>query len=142
MIALATHLGVDIPDDVRIFFVAAELMSNKVGADAEYAQTGKYKGTDLGRIMTWDDMKHDNGTIPVRINDKLLTSDEAAVAHIAHECYELTKFEQANRWTLQEFIKQTAAPAGGGRQENLHSQAWSYADKIVNEMRKMRDEQK
>lgn len=52
------------------------------GAPTEYRQTGKYLEDDLSATMAWDDMKNINGTIPVRVSDTLLSSDERVVAHI------------------------------------------------------------
>lgn len=73
--------------------------------------------------------------IPVRISNELLISDEAAVAHIAHESFELAKFEETGRWTKCFFIQQAASPANGGFQGSWHSQAWDAADQIVLKLR-------
>jgi hypothetical protein len=81
-------------------------------------------------------MAHDlTGKIPVRISNELLTSDESAVAHIAHESFELGNFEAEGQWTQRFYIQQTAAPSQGGLQASWHSQAWDYADQIVLKMR-------
>ncbi|SMC27180.1 hypothetical protein SAMN02745857_02740 [Andreprevotia lacus DSM 23236] len=135
MLNLAREMGVYIPDDVYVIFVDPSLLSNKVGAMAEYGQTGNYLGANLAAIMTWDGMKNINNMIPVRLSENLLSSDEAAVAHIAHEMYELEKFESLGVWNQRTFIKQTASPEFGGLQDSWHSQAWDYADQIVEIMR-------
>ena len=136
VIALAKKMGVHIPEDLDIQFVDPALLSNKVGAQAEYGQVGKYLGDDPSKVMTWDGMVHDlTGKIPVRISNELLTSDEAAVAHIAHESFELANFEAEGQWTQRFYIQQTAAPAQGGLQASWHSQAWDYADRIVLKLR-------
>lgn len=136
MLDLAQKMGVYIPEGVDIQFVDPALLANKVGAQAEYGQLGKYLGDDPSKVMTWDGMAHDlTGKIPVRISNELLTSDESAVAHIAHESFELGNFEAEGQWTQRFYIQQTAAPAQGGLQASWHSQAWDYADQIVLKMR-------
>ncbi|QDQ25168.1 hypothetical protein FNU76_01670 [Chitinimonas arctica] len=118
MINRAQELGVYIPDGVRIMFVDPALLSNQVGALAEYGQTGTYQGLDLSKTMTWNGMKNINGKIPIRLNKTLLSSDEAAVAYISHEFYELAQFEQLATWNRRKFVQQTASPELGGFQDS------------------------
>jgi len=134
-IALAKSKGIEIPDDIYIGFMKKWLRTD---ADAEYFY--RKDEFDLDDWIKWNDFYHDKtGKIPVRFNAKLLESDEAIIAHIAHEMYELNAlrrlFEEKNGEILAQKIMQHI---GAGIPKNLHDQAWEVADKMV---RAMREEQ-
>jgi hypothetical protein len=128
-IDLARSHGVYIPDDIRPAFMSKWTRSD---ADAEY-----FDSNSGGRkLIYWEDFYHPvTGMIPVRFNASLLNSDEAIVAHFAHEMHELNSlrsiFEERGAITPQE-LKRLIAP---GHARNLHEQAWDMADIAVNRMR-------
>jgi nitrogen regulatory protein PII-like uncharacterized protein len=107
--------------DVQIMFVDTSILSNKVGVLAEYGKTGIYLGDNPSSPMTWDGMNNNNDVIPVRISNSVLSSDEEAVAHIAHESFELEQFEDLGIWNQRTFIQQTASPKLSGLQNSWHS---------------------
>ena len=99
---------------------------------------------NLGRndIVTWDTFKNKAGKVPVRISTALLGSDEAAIAHLAHESYELKGLYnslevQGDLMTygdLNRLVRPVASEAGvplGGVANNLHENAWTYADQVI-----------
>lgn len=95
-VELARARGVVIPDDIHIQFPEKW---TRADADAEYVDVGKRYRNATDK-MTWDDFYHDQtGLIPVRLNPAIARSDEALIANIAHEMYELNqlraKFEAA-----------------------------------------------
>jgi len=63
-----------------------------------------------------------------------LRSDEAIVAVISHEMYELEKprpFLQKGTMSIDDLIAHTEP----GRTANYHDQAWDFADVMVDRMR-------
>ena len=103
-------------------------------ADAEYADLGTQFGPD--DLVEWEDLLHPRtGKFPVRFNAALLRSDEAALAHIAHEMYEVNALRRI-------FSERGALPArelqrliGPGIRGNLHDKAWDASDALVGRMR-------
>lgn len=129
---LAKSKGIEIPDDIYIGF-----MKNwkRTDADAEYFyRKDEFSPNDW---IKWTDFYHDKtGKIPVRFNAKILESDEAIIAHIAHEMYELNAlrqiFDEKNgEIRAQELMRHI----GPGIPNNLHDQAWEVADKMVHTLR-------
>jgi hypothetical protein len=137
-IALARSYGIDIPDDINIQF-----MSNwkRTDADAEYFDVGsRYKPDDW---IEWDDfMAHRGefaGTVPVRINQGILNSDEAILANISHEMHELnslkTLFDQHGSLQAKEIARLVNTRDRGGAPGNLHEQAWDASDSLILKIR-------
>jgi hypothetical protein len=133
---LARANGINIPEDVNIGF-----MKNwtRADADAEYFYNpNSYKPSDW---IDWEDFYHpETGQIPVRVNASLLNSDEALVAHIGHEMYEINSlrdvFEEAGGSLQARQLNRLIAPReNGGLINNLHEQAWDEADRLVWKMR-------
>jgi RHS repeat-associated protein len=131
-IELARSKGIEIPDDLVIGFIKNW---TRTDADAEYFfQLKSYKPNDW---VKWSDFYHDQtNKIPVRFNAALLNSDEALIAHIAHEMHELNALRQIfediggemRAADLRRFI-------ASGITRNLHDQAWDIADELVRAMR-------
>lgn len=76
----------------------------------------------------------------MRVNASLLNSDEALVAHIGHEMYEISSlrdvFEEAGGSLQARQLNRLIAPReNGGLINNLHEQAWDEADRLVWKMR-------
>ena len=135
-IALAEQHGVVIPEDVAIHFVESDQLLNTVGAKAEYSQLPRNAANQgANDLITWDSLKNSQGKIPVRFSTDLLSSDEAAVAHIGHEMYELNKFEDIGSMKLIDFRRAIMDSRSGGVTNNWHEQAWDYSDALVRKMR-------
>jgi hypothetical protein len=137
-ISLARAHGIDIPDDINIQF-----MSNwkRTDADAEYFDVGsRYKPDDW---IEWDDFMVDRGnyagTVPVRINQGILNSDEAILANISHEMHELnslkTLFDQRGALQVKEIARLVNTRDRGGMPGNLHEQAWDVSDGLILKIR-------
>ena len=93
----------------------------------------------VGEPVHWSDLVQDKtGKVPLRIWPGIRTSDEAIVAVISHEMYELEKprpFLHKGTMSIDDFIAQTEP----GRAGNYHDEAWNFADEVVDRMR--RDEE-
>lgn len=128
---LARRHGIEIDDDVRIGFIDDW---RRLDADAEYAQLGgRFRLDDL---IEWDDLLHDRtGMLPVRFNSALLQSDEALLAHIAHEMHEVNALRAifAERGAIT--ARELRSLIGSGVRGNLHDQAWDVADAMVRRLR-------
>ncbi len=74
------------------------------------------------------------GKVPFRIRQDIFTSDEAIVAVIAHEMYELENLHPVllkGETSIEQFIGLTCP----GNPGNLHDEAWDVADALVERMR-------
>jgi hypothetical protein len=128
-VAIARRYGVQIPEDVA-FFV------DEVGdLDANTTARGPRVTKPAGMIVVWSDLVHDRtGKVPFRIRPDILRSDEAIVAVLAHEIYELEKL----RPLLQQggiSIEQFGGHTRPGNPGNYHDEAWEFADVMVERMR-------
>ena len=88
-----------------------------------------------GMHVIWSDLVHDKtGKVPFRIRPDILASDEAIVAVLAHEMYELEMLRpllQQNGMSIEEFGGHTR-PGDPG---NFHDEAWDWADVMVERMK-------
>jgi hypothetical protein len=128
-VAIARRFGVQIPDDVA-FFV------DEVGdLDANTTARGPRVTKPAGMIVVWSDLVHDKtGKVPFRIRPDILTSDEAIVAVLAHEMYELEQLRpllQQDGISIEQFGGLTCP----GNPGNYHDEAWELADVMVKRMR-------
>jgi hypothetical protein len=129
-VAIARKHGVNIPEDIQFAVSKTPLPANRF---AEYAQLGS-KSPD--QIITWEEFYNKFEKIPVRLSGEVLNSDEAIVAVMGHEMYELNSlrqlFEDAGgqmkAGRLRELIRE-------GVHGNLHDRAWDEADRLVSKMR-------
>jgi hypothetical protein len=126
---IAQKHGVVIPDDVRFVI-------DTIGdLGPEETARGPLVRLPDGANVTWSDLVHPRtGKVPFRLWSGI-KSDEAIVAVIAHEMYEL---ELARPFLLEGcvpialFIERTCPGVPG----NWHDQAWDVADRMVEQMRK------
>lgn len=75
----------------------------------------------------------------MRFDESLLTSDEAIVAHIAHEMHEINAlrelFKKEGAIQVRRLNALIADRLDGGWANNLHEQAWDVANLLVKKMR-------
>jgi hypothetical protein len=128
-ILIAKKFGVQIAEDVA-FFV------DELGElDCDTTARGPRVDKLIGEKVHWSDLVHDKtGKVPFRIWPGILSSDEAIVAVISHELYELEKlrpFLLQGSLSIDDYIAHTEP----GRVGNYHDEAWNYADEMVDRMR-------
>jgi hypothetical protein len=127
-VKIARAQGVQIPEDVT-FFLDPALPTNTF---AQYfARVSNY-----GDRVHWSEFFNKFGKIPVKIAQVVLQSDEAIVAVLAHECYEIERlraiFSASGGSITAEVLEDLI---GIGRIGNLHDRAWDVADQAVLKMR-------
>jgi hypothetical protein len=126
---IAQRWGVVIPDYVS-FAV------DKYGwLDADTtARTTTFK-EPAGTMIYWSSLFHKlTGRIPFLIRRDIMGSDEAIVAVIGHEMYELEEMRKAfgeNGAPIEHWL----AEAHPDNEGNYHWLAWDYADGLVARMR-------
>ena len=102
----------------------------------QFTARGPRVDKPAGSIVYWGDLVHDKtGKVPFRLWPGILSSDEAIVAVLAHEMFELEMLRPILReaaTTIENFIAHTSP----GNPGNFHDRAWDLADKIVERMRK------
>jgi hypothetical protein len=125
---IARSHGVAIPDDV-VFFVDED------GAlDRETTARGPKVTKGQGEPVRWSDFLNRFGQVPFVIRPDVLESDEAIVAVIAHEMYELSCLRPMlvrGTFPIEYFLAETTP----GNPGNLHDKAWDVADRLVAKMR-------
>jgi hypothetical protein len=129
-LAIAERHGVRIPDDVDFFVDEFGYL------DATTTARGpRVLPRPPESPVTWSDLVHDvTGKVPFLIRPDVLKSDEAIVAVIAHEMYELEALRailQEGRTSIDDFIRHTRPGSPG----NLHDEAWNVADALIERMR-------
>ncbi len=89
-----------------------------------------------GTMIYWSCFFHKKtGKIPFLIRKDILESDEAIVAVIGHEIFELEALREAfGDGAPIEYWEAETSPDNPG---NFHCDAWDYADKLVASMRKL-----
>jgi hypothetical protein len=90
-----------------------------------------------GADVSWSDLVHQQTfKVPFWIRSDILESDEAIIAVIAHEIFELERlreiFAEEGRMFLEHFHGHTRP----GNPGNLHDEAWDFADTLVERYRK------
>jgi hypothetical protein len=126
---LARHWGVVIPDYVSFAL-------DKYGwLDADTtAKTTTFK-EPTGTMIYWSSLFHKRtGKIPFLICKDIMRSDEAIVAVIGHEMYELEEMRKAFGENGAP-IEHWQAEAHPDNEGNFHWRAWDYADELVARMR-------
>lgn len=128
-IAIARSHGVNIPEDVAFFCdEEGDLL------DADTTARGPRVAKFEGETVRWSDLLNVAGKVPFVIRPDILESDEAIVAVIAHEMYELEALRPiliAGESRIETFVNLTCP----GNPGNLHDQAWDEADGLVARMR-------
>lgn len=126
---IAVRWGVAIPDYVSFAIDKYDWLD----ADTT-ARTTIFK-EPAGTMIYWSSLFHrQTGKIPFLIRKDILSSDEAIVAVIGHEMFEL----EAMRKAFAEKgapIEHWLAEAHPDNEGNFHWQAWDYADELVARMR-------
>jgi len=126
---IARRWGVVIPDYVSFAI-------DKYGwlDEDTTAKTTTFK-EPAGTMIYWSSLFHKKtGKIPFLIRKDIMRSDEAIVAVIGHEMYELEEMRKAFGETGAP-IESWQAEAHADNEGNLHWQAWDYADELVARMR-------
>ncbi len=129
-IEIARTNGVDIADDLDFFL-------DELGElHADFTACGPRVDKLAGSIVHWSDLVHDRtGKVSFRIWPGILKSDEAIVAVLANEVYEIEQLRgilNEGKTTIEAFIGLTCP----GNPGNLHDEAWVVADRVVERMRK------
>lgn len=128
-VAIAKRFGVHVPDDVAFF------VDEFGDLDSDTTAKSSRVTKPAGATVHWSDLVHDlTGRVPFRIRPDILASDEAIVAVIAHEMYELDELRPILRegsTSIEDFIGLTCA----GNPGNLHDRTWDVADAMVERMR-------
>lgn len=128
-LVIARDNGVNIPDYVHFSIDTLKLIP--AGC---YAKTTTFKEPE-GTMIYWSCLFHKKThKIPFLIHEDVLTSDEAIVAVIGHEMYELEKLHEmfSEGAPIDHWLNETS----GDNPENCHSDAWDYADELVARMRR------
>ena len=127
---IARRYGIPIREDVDFFEDELDELNENLTA------CGPRVDKPAGSIVRWTDLLHDKtGKVPFRIWPGILRSDEAIVAVIAHEVFELEMLRpilQQGATMIEDFIAATRP----GNPGNLHDKAWELADEMVERMRK------
>ena len=88
------------------------------------------------KLYKWNDIVHDiTEKVPVRINKNILNSDEAIIATLQHESYELEALQdimQSKGMITQRELGSLIDLNYGGE---LHNEAWDVADKLILKLR-------
>ena len=128
-IQIARRWGVVIPDYVSFAI-------DKYGwLDADTTAKTTTIKEPAGTMIHWSSLFHKiTGKIPFLIRKDIMKSDEAIVAVMGHEMYELEEMRKAfgeNGAPIEHWL----AEAHPDREANFHWQAWDYADTLVAKMR-------
>ena len=133
---------VRIPEDVEFFEAEPEELAGTVEdlAAGREMETARIAGVteDAEGYVYWRDHYNRFGKIPILINPEVLISDEAIVAVVVHEIYEL---EQLRRMFASRRIQRMRGDdylghIRPGDRGNLHDKAWEMADEAVRKMRR------
>ena len=137
-VELAENMGADVWDDVAFRIVPHNSLQE--GGGVTYAAWGPGTRLPGDAVMTWNKHMLTRGQVMVRLSDRIMTSDEAIVAVIAHEMHELNGIRAAfgAQGELTMTVAQFVRKVKPGHGVNLHDEAWSIADKIVQDMRAAR----
>jgi hypothetical protein len=128
-VEIARRFGVLVLDDVAFFVDDFGLL------DEQTTARGPRVTKPAGGTVYWSDLVHDvTGRVPFIIRRDILNSDEAIVAVLAHEMYELEAMRRELEKVgipIEDFIERTRP----GNPGNLHDRAWEIADAAVERMR-------
>ena len=130
-----------IPDDVELFEaepgeLRGTLEDLVAGKEMETARIAGVTEDAEGQVH-WRDHYNRFGKIPILINPDVLRSDEAIVAVVVHEVYELEELRRmfALRKRQQMRGDDYLGHIRPGDRGNLHDKAWEMADQAVWNMR-------
>jgi hypothetical protein len=126
---IARRWGVEIPSYVQLWIDEYDYLDENTTAKTTTFR--EFEGT----IIDWSWFFHKKtGKIPFLIRKDIMASDEAIVAVIGHEMFELEMLRSifAEGAPVERWEAETSANNPG----NFHWQAWDYADELVARMRK------
>lgn len=126
-VEIARRFGVRIPEDVDFF------VDEFGDLDADTTARTSRVTKPAGSIVRRSDLVHRTGKVPFRVRQDIFASDEAIVAVLSHEMYELENLRPIllEGTPVEEFIGLTCP----GNPGNLHDRAWDVADAMVERMR-------
>jgi hypothetical protein len=141
-VEIAKRNGVGIPKDVEFFEADPGELKGSLRGPFAGQRFETARGPDVsprkdGRIYLAEHYNKDE-RIPFQVHPDILTSDEAIVAVLQHETYELSLMREvfvqfaSRSLNWADYGIQTSA----GRPGNFHDLAWGEADRIVRQMRR------
>jgi hypothetical protein len=143
-VRIARKQGVRIPRDVEFFEAdpgdLQGTLQDLLDGDEMETASGPSVTEDPDGTLSWAFHYNRFGRIPIRIHPDILTSDEAIVAVLTHELYEIQQLRRVfrnspdGRMNASDYRLQVAP----GRLGNFHDRAWDAADAVVLRMRKDR----
>lgn len=130
-VEIARSWGVVLPEDVELVLDEWGLIAEPE-IDARYF---RWRG-ELTDVIPWSAFYARSGRITLLLKKHVLESDEAIIAVLAHEIYELNNlralFAAGNGTMVAQRLFQLVE---AGIPRNLHDQAWDIADRLVDKMR-------
>jgi RHS repeat-associated protein len=127
--------GLNIPDDVTIRFMDDELFDEmfqsnpkegyKYGVYGDQHVPGGYN-----KYVSWDDLL-DGGKMNVVLRESVLKSDQAFLASLAHELFEIQGLRHmmtGRSLPWETYAKEVCT----GIEGNLHSEAWDFSNQLLN----------
>ncbi len=132
---------VRIPEDVEFFEAEPEELAGTMEdlAAGREMETARIAGVteDAEGWVHWRDHYNRFGKIPILINPDVLRSDEAIVAVVVHEMYELEELRRMFASRRRQIMRgdDYLAHVRPGNRGNLHDKAWEMADDAVRKMR-------
>jgi hypothetical protein len=128
---IAIENGVTLDPDVKIFRQKEDMKLAGTNAHATYLS----REIDPNERVRYEDLFPD-GRVFIWMHRSVYLSDEAIVAHLAHELFEVHGLEQAfadaGGWMRARDLKELIR---GGKKGNLHDQAWDEANRVIEAMR-------
>jgi hypothetical protein len=125
---IAQSWGVEIPSYVQFWIDEYDYLDNNTTA-----KTTTFREFDR-TVIDWSWFFHrKTGKIPFLIRKDIMASDEAIVAVIGHEMFELEMLRSI--FAEGVVIEKWEAETSPNNRENFHWQAWDYADDLVARMR-------
>ena len=129
-IAIARRFGVQIPDDVDFFVDEFGYLDATTTA-----RSSRLSPRTPETPVQWSDfVASATGKVPFLIRPDVLEIDEAIVAVIAHEMYELEELRPLlleGKTSIKDIIWHSRPGVPG----NLHDKAWDVADTFVERMK-------
>ncbi len=128
---IAKDHGVDIDPTVTILRERDQVPLAGTNAHASYLSWH----AALDDLIRYDDLFPD-GRVVIRMHRSVFLSDEAIVAHLVHELFEVRGVERAfsesgGRMRARDLLERIR----GGKKGNLHDRAWDEANRVVEAMR-------
>lgn len=141
-IRIAEDHGVYVADDVKFNVVPDDLYDKHIGDS--YASYGRATADSAEQMLKWGDFMTDaKGNVKINLRQSVLSSDEAIVAVMEHETFEVeglramfAKSGGKMRWNEYE------SQVSPGNPKGLHWKAVDSGDALVHAMRAMKEGKK